>query len=79
VTSVLTTVEGIVRDGKVELAELPPAAEGAHVLVTFLTNPVDVDLRERGIGEAEAADLRWRLQSIAEDWDRPEMAVYDEL
>lgn len=38
-----------------------------------------VDLRERGIGERQAADLRRRLAAFAEDWDRPEMAAYDEL
>jgi hypothetical protein len=38
-----------------------------------------VDLRERGIEESQAADLRHRLTTFAEDWDRPEMAAYDEL
>ena len=37
-----------------------------------------VPLRTRGFGEAEAADLRSRLSTFAEDWDRPEMAIYDE-
>jgi len=37
-----------------------------------------VDLRARGIGETQAADLRARLKAFAEDWDRPEMAIYDE-
>jgi hypothetical protein len=38
-----------------------------------------VDLRERGIDESQAADLRRRLAQFAEDWARPEMAAYDEL
>jgi hypothetical protein len=75
----LTTVEGVVRDGKVELSQTPPDAEGARVLVTFLPRPGPIDLRERGISEEEAADLRARLRSVAEDWDRPEMDVYDAL
>ncbi len=37
-----------------------------------------VDLRSRGINEAQASDLRARLRTFAEDWDRPETAVYDE-
>jgi len=37
-----------------------------------------VDLRERGIPEKQAADLRARLKTFAEDWDRPEAAIYDE-
>ena len=38
-----------------------------------------VDLRERGIDELQAADLRRRLATFAEDWERPEMSDYDEL
>ncbi len=46
-----------------------------------------VDLVSRGIDEAQAAELRFsageatpsRLQTFAEDWNRPEMAAYDEL
>ncbi len=37
-----------------------------------------VNLSERGIPEAQAADLRARLKTFAEDWDRPEAAIYDE-
>jgi len=47
--------------------------------VTFLPADGPVSLRERGISEEEAADLRWRLGGIAEDWENPEMDVYDEL
>ena len=43
-------------------------------------NPAIVeDLRERGINESQAADLRCRLATFAVDWDRPEMNAYDEL
>jgi hypothetical protein len=38
-----------------------------------------VDLRSRGISEAQARDLRARLKTFAEDWDRPEAATYDQL
>jgi len=37
-----------------------------------------VDLTKRGIQKAQAADLRARLKTFAEDWDRPEAAIYDE-
>ena len=37
-----------------------------------------VDLRSRGISEAQASDLRARLKTFAEDWDRPEASVYDQ-
>jgi hypothetical protein len=72
------TVEGIYRDGKVELLETPSNIEEARVLVTFL--PEDsVNLSERGIDEAQAASLRGRLRPFAEDWELPEMGAYDAL
>ena len=37
-----------------------------------------VDLRSRGITEAQASDLRARLKTFAEDWDRSEASIYDE-
>jgi hypothetical protein len=37
-----------------------------------------VELRDRGIGEAQARDLRSRLKTFAGDWDRPEASIYDE-
>jgi hypothetical protein len=73
------SVEGIYRDGRVDLLEPITEAEGSRVIVTWVRAETSVDLRERGIDEAGAADLRRRLASFAEDWDRPEMAAYDEL
>ncbi len=73
------SVEGIYRDGKVELLEPLEGADGARVIVTLVHHAESVDLRERGIDEAQAADLRGRLKPFAGDWDRPEMSVYDEL
>lgn len=75
----LKTVEGIYRNGKVELLEKPEEQEGARVFVTFLPRHGPIDLKEIGVSKEEAADLRWRFGAIAEDWDRPEMDVYDEL
>ena len=37
-----------------------------------------VDLGTRGISETQAADLRARLKTFAEDWERPEASIYDE-
>lgn len=73
------SVEGIYRNGKVELVEPLAEAEGSRVIVTWVDSAEWVDLRERGIDESQAADLRRRLARFAEDWDRPEMTVYDEL
>lgn len=73
------SVEGIYRNGKVELVEPLAEAEGSRVIVTWIQPGEAVDLRERGIDESQAADLRRRLAAFADDWDRPEMAVYDDL
>jgi hypothetical protein len=37
-----------------------------------------VDLRARGIDETHAAELRARLKTFAEDWERPEADIYDQ-
>ena len=73
------SVEGIYRDGKVELLEPLEEAEGSRVIVTRVQQSSSVDLRERGIDAAQAGDLRRRLATFSEDWDRPDMAAYDEL
>ena len=83
----LQAIEGIYRNGKIELLEQPVASEGMRIIVTFLDGIAEpvmtsnslVDLAERGIGMEQAADLRSRLKTFAEDWDSPEMDVYDEL
>lgn len=75
----LKTIEGVFRDGAIELAELPGDIHEAKVIVTFLppTSEGSVDLGNRGISQVQAADLRSRFRSFADDWNRPEMDVYD--
>jgi hypothetical protein len=74
----LRTIEGVYRNGKVELTEVPSdVRDEMHVLVTFL-EPQPINLRACGIDEAHAAELRARLATFAEDWDSPKMAVYDD-
>ncbi|NMF86033.1 hypothetical protein [Nodosilinea sp. P-1105] len=86
----LKAVEGVYRDGKIELLEEPVASEGMRVIVTFLdesvelvgsvvTSDASIDLESRGIGIEQAANLRSRLRTFAEDWNSSEMDVYDEL
>jgi hypothetical protein len=65
--------------GKVDLTEPLPEAEGSWVIVRWERPAAPVKLFERGISEAQAADLRNRLSTFAEDWNRPEMEAYDEL
>ena len=38
-----------------------------------------IDLREQGIDESLAAELRAGFATFAEDWDAPEMDIYDEV
>jgi hypothetical protein len=72
------TVEGIYRNGNVELLENPANVEESRVIVTFLTEGM-VDLAKRGIDERLAASLRARLIVFVEDWGQPEMTAYDAL
>ena len=76
---VLQTVEGIYENGAVRLTGDAPEVERAPVLVTFLNGTPEADLKNAGISPAQAANLRLRLGTFAEDWDRPEMDAYDAL
>lgn len=73
----LKSVQGVYREGKVELLEPAPEGVAGRVIVTFLSDATAVDLPQRGIDRQQAADLRRRLSAFAEDWQRPEMDVYD--
>ena len=72
------TVQGVFRNGRIELAETPVDVDEARVIVTFLPKGA-VNLLERGIDGDQAASLRTRLSAFAEDWELPEMGAYDDL
>ena len=60
----LKTLEGVYRNGKVGLAEVPKdVCDETRVLVTFL-EPQATELQSRGIDEVRAAELRARLASL---------------
>ncbi len=46
---------------------------------TGAVNLAAVSLAEHGIDQVEAANLQARLQTISDDWEQPEMEVYDAL
>ena len=74
----LKSVEGTYSNGKIELSETPHGvSDDTKVIVTFLERGV-LDLRQYGIGREQAADLRRRLSTFIEDWESPEMAIYDD-
>lgn len=73
----LKTIEGVYRDGRIELSQMPRDVSGdTPVIVTFLATN-SINLRERGIDESRAAVLSASLKSFAEDWANPEMKAYD--
>ena len=72
----MLTIEGTYKNGQIILTETPKELSESKVLVTFLDTK-EVNLKERGIGKTQAAELRGKLNGIAEDWNRPEMDVYD--
>lgn len=73
----LTSVEGVYRNGRVELVESPSEIpEGTWVIVTFVRSD-DIDLKSQGIDTEQAKSLRASLETFSEDWDSPEMSIYD--
>ena len=72
----LMSVEGMYRNGKVELTEQPPDVSEARVIVTFLsadqTQPLEFT-------PAELAELRGKLAAWEEDWNAPGMEAYNDL
>ena len=73
----LISVEGVYRNGRVELTERPSnIPEGTCVIVTFVgTN--DIDLASQGIDREQAEALSNSLATFSDDWDSPEMSIYD--
>ena len=73
----LTTLQGVYRKGKIVLKNNPSdIPDETPVIVTFL-GVEGIDLRARGISEEQARELRSQLAAFAEEWDSPEMSIYD--
>lgn len=75
----LKSTEGTYSDSWIELSERPDDLEEACVVVTFLPNMKPQQLSDYGIDEAQATDLRARLRTFEEDWDRSDMDGYGAL
>ncbi len=75
----LKSVEGVYQNGRVELAEVPDGVAETRVIVTFLPPALERQLSDYGIDATQAADLRARLHTFEEDWNRPDMDGYDAL
>ena len=72
----MLTIEGTYKNGQIVLTETPSQVSEAKVLVTFLETK-EIVLSERGIGKDQAAELKGKLNTITEDWNRKEMDIYD--
>ncbi len=73
----LTSVRGIYRKGQIEFREKPKnIEEEMSVIITFISP--SIDLHERGIDKKQVQLLREQLSAFADDWDSPEMSVYDD-
>ncbi len=73
----LTTLQGVYRKGKIVLNDNPShIPDETPVIVTFL-GVEGIDLGARGINEEQARVLRAQLAAFAEEWDSPEMSLYD--
>ena len=70
------TVEGIYKDGKIELLETVSKVKQSKVLITFLESS-DIDLRTLGISQEEASELREKFATF-EDWNDPALDVYND-
>ena len=45
---------------------------------TYSNGKIELSRPQHGINEEQAASLRQRLSAFIEDWESPEMAVYDD-
>jgi hypothetical protein len=73
----LTSIEGVYRNGCVELIGDPSdVPEGTEVIVTFVKSN-DINLEAQGIDKEQAQSLRASLATFSEDWNSPEMSIYD--
>src|SRR5262249_54996692 len=73
----IQTVEGVFRNGKIELLEVPPNLQESRVIVTFLPSAIGPEGGPAFTPE-EVADLRGKLAAWDEDWNAPGMEAYDD-
>jgi hypothetical protein len=73
----IQSVEGVFRNGKVELVEEPMNIREARVIVTFLPGAIGPEGGPWYTPE-EVADLRGKLAAWEEDWNAPGMEAYDD-
>ena len=70
----IQTVEGVFRNGKIELLETPAEIKEARVIVTFLPEQAGPP----SLTTEEMAELEGKLEAWQEDWNAPGMEAYDD-
>jgi hypothetical protein len=73
----IQSVEGVFRNGKVELLQEPVDICEARVIVTFLPEAAGTAAGP-AFTRDEIADLRGKLAAWEEDWNAPGMEAYDD-
>jgi len=71
----MLTVEGVFKNGHVELLEEVRDIAESKVLVTFVDD-LGVDLAALGIDEDAAVELRAKFDTF-DDWNDPAMDIYN--
>ena len=73
-----TKINGVYRNGNIILNNIPSSLhEETHVIVIY-TDDDSLDLKENGINEKQATELREQFTVFSEDWDSPDMSIYDD-
>ena len=70
----LTTVEGVFRDGRIELRDTPPAAEGARVIVTFLPESPESETAS----SRSASEVNRRMLALFQAWQAEPLTAEEE-
>jgi hypothetical protein len=70
----LTTVEGVFRDGHIELREAPPPVERARVIVTFLPEPTD----SGAASPQSVSDANRRILALLQAWQAEPLTADEE-
>lgn len=72
----MLTVEGIYKNGKVELLETVSDVKQGKVLVTFIED-AGIDLKTLGIDENQGSELREKFATF-EDWNDSALDAYND-
>ena len=73
-----TIAHGVFRNGRVEFPELPEGVpDETDAVVTFVSKDA-TELERLGITRGQAEEFRFGLGAGIEDWNSPEMDIYND-